>query len=248
MSNLRWIAFAVLALAVVGCASSPNQPCLMPGADAQGGGAAAAAATGGQNTSVTPDTGRVYGAPNPTSIYARGDLDSTTGDYATESRTAGTIANPKMWSGDTSASATVSATSSTERAVLKQLELLAIQSAGSEPGSEAWKAIMDRVDTLLAFQKAAGHDYREQVIRLIPYYERCVLIQTDNAGSSTGEQDAFDPENAKAIASGLPSLVKEAGKILNAEYEDAPSTFPPATAAPEASSPDVPPAGVAVPE
>jgi len=229
---LKLFLVVTIIVGMVGCAS-PGQPCAMPNAAAESGGAASSA-RGGQEASSKPETGRVYGAPNPTSVYARANAEVKS-VYGTESRQAGAIANPKQWTGGTSSSATVQSSPPCVLAASKQLELLAVQAAGLEPGSKAWSKVMNRSAALLDFMATKGEAYMAQVIKLSPRFTRCVMVNLDLAGSSTGGQDAVDPKNSEAAAKGVAAAIEKTGAILNGEYESFPDAAPKADESPDAS-------------
>jgi len=241
MKHSIW-ALVALALLLSAC-NAPRQPSLMPGCQSAADGGANAAAQGGIAGESKPETGRVYGAPMPTSLYTRGDVGRFDGgDYATESRQAGAITNPKAWTADTNAiaSAPVSA-----KCAAQWLESLALAYTVEKDPMEKAAIRADILSLVDRIQKNQT-EYIGAIAALAPRFTRCVMLNLDLSGSSSGGQDAVDPANAQAAGQGVPEAIKQAGKILNDEYEDSPSTSPDAAGTPDFPRSE-PPAGVALP-
>jgi len=229
------IPLLLLALVFAGCAT-PRQPDLMPGAGATGERAQANAASGGISGESKPETGRDYGAPNPTSTYARGDADVKS-EYSKEARQAGAIANPKSWTADTRL---ISSAPMSVKFAGMLLETYAVDLARTTDPCEREQI---RYAMAALVDKAEQHqsEWVGAIAALAPSFDRCVLIQIDGSGSSTGEQDAVDPENTQEMAKGVGETLKGAEKILNGEFETSSDPSPDAPEAPD--SPPEPPAG-----
>lgn len=225
---------AMLAAIILSACSTPKQPCLMPGVS-ESGGAAVAGARGGtaQRGESKPETGRHYGVTNPSSVYGRGDVESTS-TYSPEARQAGAISNPKQWTGSADASAFAASSPASVRSTAGVLEMLSAQALATKPGSPEWKEVMDRIKVFVDFQAQKGERYMEQVIKLAPRFERCVMVNLDLAGSSTGGQDAVDPQNSAKAATGVPAAIEKAGKIVDGDLESSSGSA--------ASSPEAKPA------
>jgi len=207
---MKTILMLALALAIAGCAT-PNQPGCMPGAEA--GAAPANAAVGGQRGESKPETGRTYGVPNPTSTYARGDAQVQS-DYATESRQAGAITNPKSWTADMRL---ISSAPLSVKYLGSLLEVYAVSLAQAKTPEEA-TAI--RADMAALVDKAEAHQSKwiGAIAALAPSFDRCVLIQIDGSGSSTGGMPPVNPDNVAEMSKGVDGTLRGAEKIINGEF------------------------------
>ncbi len=241
MRNMLIVLMATLALAFAAC-SSPGQPGCMPGTEAATSGPNSPAAAGGQRGESKPETGRTYGVPNPTSTYARGNADVDS-DYKTESRQAGAITNPKSWTADTRL---ISSAPMSVKYAGQLLETYALELARAKTPEERESI---RADMAALVDKVETHQSKwiGAIAALAPSFDRCVLIQIDGSGSSTGGQPAVNPDNVAGMATGVKDVIDKAEKVVNGEFESAPSgsPSPEGASAPTGDSPDTPPAGAA---
>lgn len=195
----------ILSLALAAC-STPGQtdpvPCGVQ--DAERTVAGAGGVVGGQRPTATATTGDSRGVPNPLGIYGRGPITGVTHTFDPESRTAGTIANPKAWTADSTqiASAPMAA-----KCLAEWAEVLAIDYARTtDPEHKAnLRADMLVVATKIQTTQA---EYIGAIAALAPKFTNCVLFQLDLSGSSAGGQDAVDPENSEAAAGGAEKLLE----------------------------------------
>lgn len=210
--TITFLVALLCATFIAGC-STPGQPGCMPGAEDAA--ANDVAGVGGIRGESKPETGRVTGVPNPTSTYARGNADVDS-DYKTESRQAGAISNPKSWTADMRL---ISSAPMSVKFTAQLLETYAMDLARSKDPEERASI---RADMAALVDKAESHQTRwiGAIAALAPSFDRCVLVQIDGSGSSTGGQPAVNPDNANVFAEGTSKVLQAADKILNAEFAE----------------------------
>ena len=206
-------ALVALAGITIGC-QSPGQPGCMPGAsDATEKAAGTQAAVGGIRGESKPETGRDYGAPAATSTYGRGNV-TVTPTYSKEARQAGAITNPKAWTAD------MRLISSAPMSVKYLGQLLEVYAVALAQAKEPEERAAIRADMAALVERAEVHqkEWIGAIAALAPSFDRCVLIQIDGSGSSTGAQPAVNPDNVAGMSEGVSKTLLGAEKIINGEF------------------------------
>ncbi len=212
---MKSLSLAILLGLLLAACSTPDLPeSCTPGVNAA---AQNPVASGGQRPEAKATTGDSRGVPNPLAIYGRGPVSGITHSFKPESRTAGTIANPKAWTADTNAISSAPMAAKCAAGLLEAYAVAYMDPMRTDDEKEKLRAAMaDLVDKIGATQV----EWVGAIAALAPKFTNCLMLNLDLSGSSAGAQDAVDPANAAAAAGPTKELLDKGLETLKANAAD----------------------------